>query len=239
MRPLDSKQYDGVATLVLDLMPGHTTYVEPYFAEGEILFNKPIGQCEVINDPDDAIINFYMTVKTRWNELSFLMQSTLNSESLSVLADNIHSDEIKSNELYHAWACWFRYNRDRVYRDAWLRDTTSWLNGYQSINATGRALDIAVSKRLENVSILNRHATDVFFGYDSPDTLFYVHPTDYRQIAEIIPIFPMLKGYIIFYYPDKRVGERVCETCHLHKNTDKAGNTVYTNFQKQKTLFDL
>ena len=54
---------------LLDLIPEHRTYVEPYCGGAGLLFAKPPATVEVINDIDGELINFFQVVKHRWDEL--------------------------------------------------------------------------------------------------------------------------------------------------------------------------
>lgn len=54
---------------IIELLPSHTCYVEPFAGAAWVLFGKPPSDVEVINDVDQDLINFFRVVKHRPEEL--------------------------------------------------------------------------------------------------------------------------------------------------------------------------
>jgi DNA adenine methylase len=50
---------------ILELMPPHDRYVEPFAGGAWVLFSKPSSNSEVINDLDPELINFYRVIQTK------------------------------------------------------------------------------------------------------------------------------------------------------------------------------
>ena len=48
---------------LLNLMPPHEVYIEPFFGAGHLFFAKQPCQCEVINDLDEDIYNFFKVLQ--------------------------------------------------------------------------------------------------------------------------------------------------------------------------------
>src|SRR5262245_16771895 len=89
-----------VAPKVIDVMPRHLHYVEPYFGGGQVLFRrdpadrtlwwdgptsdrrKPDGVSEVVNDLDGDLMTFYAVLKDpdAFGRLRHLLELTLHSE---------------------------------------------------------------------------------------------------------------------------------------------------------------
>lgn len=42
----------NIAAKLIELIPSHHSYVEPYFGSGAVLFNKPPSDIETVNDLD-------------------------------------------------------------------------------------------------------------------------------------------------------------------------------------------
>ena len=42
----------GLAKTIVELMPKHRSYLEPFFGSGAVLFNKPPSAIETVNDLD-------------------------------------------------------------------------------------------------------------------------------------------------------------------------------------------
>jgi len=48
-----------LAKAIIELMPPHVHYVEPYFGGGSVLLEKdPVGVSEVVNDRNRELMNF-------------------------------------------------------------------------------------------------------------------------------------------------------------------------------------
>ncbi|MGL4982108.1 MAG: DNA adenine methylase, partial [Treponemataceae bacterium] len=54
-------------------------YVEPFVGGGAIFFAKQPSPCEVINDTNCELINFYEVLKTDFDALSKLIELSLHS----------------------------------------------------------------------------------------------------------------------------------------------------------------
>ncbi len=67
---------------VINLIPEHTIYVEPFFGGGSIFFHKNRSKIEVINDQNDLLINFYQVVEKYPDELRKKFDYVLQSRSL-------------------------------------------------------------------------------------------------------------------------------------------------------------
>src|SRR5438552_4674528 len=51
---------------IIDLLPPHTCYVEPFAGAAWVLFGKPPSDVEVLNDIDQELVNFFRVVKYRY-----------------------------------------------------------------------------------------------------------------------------------------------------------------------------
>lgn len=54
---------------IIDLLPPHTCYVEPFAGASWVLFGKPPSNVEVLNDIDQDLINFFRVVKNNPEQL--------------------------------------------------------------------------------------------------------------------------------------------------------------------------
>lgn len=52
-----------IKNIIIDLIPTHQIYVEPFFGSGAIFFNKQPCKIEIINDLDTQLINGYKYLK--------------------------------------------------------------------------------------------------------------------------------------------------------------------------------
>lgn len=77
---------------ILELMPAHKIYVEPFFGGGAIFFAKGSSFLEVINDTNDLLINFYQQCVDNFEALQHRIQNTLHSESEFKKARTIYNN---------------------------------------------------------------------------------------------------------------------------------------------------
>ena len=52
-----------LAEIIIDMIPQHVTYLEPFFGSGAVLFNKEPSEVEIINDLDKRVCNFLKCVE--------------------------------------------------------------------------------------------------------------------------------------------------------------------------------
>jgi len=57
-----------LASRIIEMMPPHIHYVEPFFGGGAVLFNKPvnvvIGHSEVVNDVYGGLVTFWRVLQS-------------------------------------------------------------------------------------------------------------------------------------------------------------------------------
>ena len=49
-----------LADKIVDAIPKHETYIEPFFGAGHVFFKKPKSKFEVINDIHSELTNFFI-----------------------------------------------------------------------------------------------------------------------------------------------------------------------------------
>ena len=64
---------------ILPLIPDHQIYVEPFFGGGSVYRAKAPAPCEVINDVNMNVVNFYQVLKSRSKKLETKIKETLLS----------------------------------------------------------------------------------------------------------------------------------------------------------------
>lgn len=77
-----------IARKIVDLLPEHGHYVEPFFGGGSILFAKPVSAKETVNDLDGRIVNFWRVLRDQGEALEVLCALTPHSaEELTISFD--------------------------------------------------------------------------------------------------------------------------------------------------------
>jgi DNA adenine methylase len=189
-----------VAPRVIELMPRHLHYVEPYFGGGQVLFRRdlddralwwegltsdgrePDGVSEVINDIHGDLMNFYSVLKDpeRFGRLQHLLELTLHAEAEWEAAGALLAGP-GGNPIERAAALFTLCRQSMSGRMKGFAPTErTRLRGGRNggVNAWWNAIDglEAVHRRLQDVKVLCRPALEVIHSEDSPATLFYLDP---------------------------------------------------------------
>lgn len=72
-----------LASTIIEMIPAHRIYVEPFFGGGAVFFAKGKSYLEVINDVNDNLITFYEVCQDSelFARLYDKVQHTLHAES--------------------------------------------------------------------------------------------------------------------------------------------------------------
>ena len=171
--------YGGKQTMlkhILPLIPPHKLYTEAFCGGCAVLFAKPPVDCEVINDINKSLINFYKTAKTNYSGLKQEIDTTLHSR-----AQHRHAMYICSNSEYFtraqwAWATWtlgkmsFASKQDGTF--GYDRSGTTSL---KTLNAKDEFTE-ALCRRLDHVTIECEDALSVIARYDCQEAFHFVDP---------------------------------------------------------------
>lgn len=63
---------------ILPLIPEHKLYTESFCGGCAVLFAKRPVDCEVINDVNRGLVNFYLVAKRHYDMLKYEIESTLH-----------------------------------------------------------------------------------------------------------------------------------------------------------------
>ena len=53
----------NLASKIVDLMPDHKSYLEPFFGSGAVLFTKGISNIETVNDLNEDVVNLFKVIQ--------------------------------------------------------------------------------------------------------------------------------------------------------------------------------
>lgn len=161
---------------ILPLIPTHRVYVEPFFGGGAVFWAKQPSEVEVINDFNCNVVNFYKQIKTNFQGLKSLIDSTPYSRDIYKEALIVYEYPYVFEPVYRAWAFWVGTNQGFSNRiGSWRCSSTdnkeSWLNQNKKEGFTK-----ALSDRLEVVQIENKDAIELIGMHDTTDAFFYIDP---------------------------------------------------------------
>ena len=171
--------YGGKQTLlkyILPLIPEHRLYTEAFCGGCAVLFAKEPAECEVINDVNTELVNFYKVAKTEYPALKRLVDSSLHSREEHAHARHINQFPEYFSPVERAWAVWLCTKLGF----ASMIDGTF---GYDRNGTTTQKLRNAKDQftedlcaRLDNVTIECEDGTHVIERYDCEDAFHFVDP---------------------------------------------------------------
>jgi DNA adenine methylase len=173
-----------LAPKIIELMPPHTRYCEPFFGGGAVLLQKPCdGVAEFANDLNRELTNFWSVLRdeTLFKRFGFHVVSTPLSQ---IEFDRARKDNFRfadHGEDVHGAVRFFVLNRQS--RQALGRDfatpTSRLRRGMnEQVSAWLSAVDglPEFHARLKRVEIRCMDAKEFIRELDSPETCFYCDP---------------------------------------------------------------
>ena len=166
-----------LAKWIIEQMPTHRVYCEPFGGGGSVLLQKPRAYAEVYNDLDGEIVNLFRIVRERPNELLAAIETTPFSRVE-------YRDAFVPCEDPLEWARRVLVRSHMGFAGA---ATHGHMTGFRSrsVNSgTHPAIQwrnfpnhlAAIVDRLRGVVIEQRDAVEVMLQQDHPQTLHYVDP---------------------------------------------------------------
>ena len=161
---------------ILPIIPEHRVYVELFFGGGAVYWAKEKSEVEIINDLNGNVINFYKQLKTNFEPLKEMVDSTPYSREVYKNAMVIYETPYIFTPIHRAWAFWVGTvqgfsNKIGSWRSSTQRNKESTLNYNKKVGFTQE-----LSKRLDLTQIECKDALDLIFKQDSDETFFYVDP---------------------------------------------------------------
>jgi DNA adenine methylase len=93
-----------LAKSILEIIPAHNLYCEPFVGGGAIFFEKQPSNVEILNDTNSELINFYRITQNNFIELDRFIKVTLHSRRAHKDAVVINSNPHLFTEVQRAWA---------------------------------------------------------------------------------------------------------------------------------------
>ncbi|WP_307725635.1 DNA adenine methylase [Brevibacillus reuszeri] len=167
----------NTAQWIIENMPAHETYLEPYFGSGAVLFNKPRSPIETVNDLDDDIVNLFEVIRDRKADLADLVRWTPYSREEYNRAYEYSEDPLERARRFLA-RCWMA---------RWVKTTrkTDWRHVIDfAARPSSPAIEwttlpdkiIAAAERLSGVQIEKQPAAKVITRHRRSNVLIYCDP---------------------------------------------------------------
>jgi DNA adenine methylase len=174
----------NIADWIVQHMPAHTTYLEPYFGSGAVLFNKSRSSIETINDIDGDISNLFTVIRDNPEELAYKIDFTpwdrREYENILTSAKDkisfIHSGDNIEDARRFLVRCWMAFGAKTSDRTSWSHNVLEQSSGIaMRWNRIPNSI-LSIAIRLKGVQIENRPAIDLIKKYNGPDILIYADP---------------------------------------------------------------
>ena len=171
----------AIAPWVMQHLPPHRIYVEPFGGAASILLRKPRSKIEVYNDLDEEIVGIFRVVQdpVMCRMLMKRLRRTPYSRREFELAFQSSADPViraqraitRAYQAFHHEAL-FNLNKvtfaDARHRTGGHSKAHEWMSYPRNL--------AAVCQRLQGVIIECRNAVEIIRVQDTPDTLFFVDP---------------------------------------------------------------
>lgn len=239
-----------MAKTIIEMMPKHRIYCEPFFGGGAVFFAKPKSYLEVINDKNDRLITFYRAIQNHFEELNEMVQSTLCSESEYRSACKIYRGDIEASDIGIAWSVWatinMSFNGSPMGGWKWCNGSAGSHTGVM-IRHKREEFNVSLKQRLQDVQISCKDALDVIKSRDSKDTLFYLDPPypgadqkhysgySLENLEELLIILQDIKGkFILSNYNSELLDSYISLNNWYKREIDM--NLTLANFGNTKTV---
>jgi DNA adenine methylase len=164
---------------IIDLLPKHTCYVEPFAGAAWVLFGKPPSDVEVLNDLDQDLTTFFRVVRDKPDELiasfEWELVSRAEFERLAGLEPSQLTDVQRAHRFYYlimaGWGGELNYPRFQT-------SITDGGHGNRLIGALERLHERLrpVHQRLRTVIVENLDWRECINRYDRAGTVMYIDP---------------------------------------------------------------
>lgn len=187
-----------LAKRIVEKIPSHTTYVEPFCGGAWVYFTKPPSRVEILNDRDGELVRF-------WNVIRHHLPEFLRCLDFSVVSREEFQRESKQDpslltDVQRA-VRYYKLQRMGYGGKTVNRTFGTSITRPNSLNLLAVEEKLKVThKRLARTTVENLDACDCIKKYDSPETLFYIDPPyweadfyavsfkgeDFRRLAETL-----------------------------------------------------
>jgi DNA adenine methylase len=164
-----------LAAQIVELMPSHTVYLEPFAGGAAVLFAKPRAERETINDLDGQITAFWRALRDRPEELASAVAMTPYGRAEWADSKISATDDVEAaRRLLVNVDQSFSRSRDNWSPPSLLKDRKGrWQPGTWA-NLPDR-IRVAAS-RLTNVCVENADAMEMLPRWDIPGCVIYCDP---------------------------------------------------------------
>lgn len=168
-----------IAPWIIEHMPPHHSYLEPYFGGGAILFEKEPSRIETINDLDGDVVNFFRVIRDP--ESRECLQEWLLYTPYARRVYNEAFEQKPQTQIERAGYFVIRSMQSHGFRltekCGWKKDVYGREAAY-AVRYWNELPEVIAQMaiRLKGVQIENKPALDLIRAFDHPNVLMYLDP---------------------------------------------------------------
>lgn len=227
---------------ILPLIPEHDLYTEAFCGGCALFFAKEPVMCEIINDLDSELINFFAITQRNFPLLKEEITASLHSRELHIQATHIRCNPYFFSPVQRAWATWVLSKMSYA----------SKLDGTFGFDRQGTtALTVSnarcgfveeLSDRLKKATIEHDDALKVIKRYDREGAFHFVDPPyigsncghyagsfNEQNLNELLQLLSEIKAkFMLTMFPNETIQEyadRFGWTIHKIERTISASKT--------------
>lgn len=165
----------GMSRLIVDLLPEHRVYIEPFAGSLAVLFAKAPAVHEIVNDLDGSLITFFRVLREQPDELERVCALTLHAREEYSAAEL----DAELDDLERARRFWVRVNQS-------FAKTAGRATGWSVTTARTQSIPASIAsrirrfadcaERLARVSIENCDAAGLIERLATEDAVVYADP---------------------------------------------------------------
>lgn len=168
----------NLANDIVQMIPKHHTYLEPFFGSGAVFFTKTPSYIEMINDMDNDVSNLFECIREDSEKLARMVMCTPFGRNEYDKAFEYLESEKFMRAVQFLTKCWQGHGfRTNGYKVGWKNDVQGRERMYALWNWYRLPEWIVeIAKRLRTVQIENRPALEVIKRFNYDNVFMYLDP---------------------------------------------------------------
>lgn len=167
----------NLAGRIVELLPEHKTYLEPYFGSGAVLFTKKTSAIETVNDLNDDVVNLFQVIQQEPEALAEKLFLTPYSRKIYDGAWEVRPEDEIDKALNFVIRSVMSHGFRNIEKSGWKMD----INGRERAYAVKHWNDLPelvqeMTLRLKQVQIECRPAVELIEKHSREDVCMYVDP---------------------------------------------------------------
>ena len=162
---------------VVENLPKHEVYLEPFFGSGAVFFAKPPSRTETINDLDGNVVNLFKVMREQTEALCNALSLTpwARAEYLNSYADASSASEVERARRFLV-RCWQAFGTRTGQASGWRNRTTGKNPTEPDIWKVLPERVTVAARRLRDAQIESMDAIALIKRYTKPNCLIYADP---------------------------------------------------------------